>query len=65
MNDLITRIELTPEDAELFIKFQKRYSFIKLMESVGAFDIKSGSMRVNFDNSGGIGSIEVLKHFHP
>lgn len=61
----LTKIELTPEEAQLFVKFQKRYAFIEIMESIGAFDIKSGSVKLSFDKLGAIGSIEVLKHYHP
>lgn len=61
--DQLTRIELTEEDALLFVKFQKRHAFIRLMESVGAFDIKTGCVKINFDNKGQIGSIDVDRHY--
>lgn len=62
MEDLI-KVELNNEDALLFVKFQKRHAFIKLMESMGAFDIKSGSLTIHFDQYGGIGSVDVNRHF--
>lgn len=60
-NELI-KVEMTEQDALLFIVFQKKYAFIKLMEEVGAFNIKSGYVTVHFDNLGGIGSVDVNKH---
>lgn len=58
----LTIVELTPEDALLFMQFQKRYAFIQLLESVGAFDIKSGHITIHFDNLGGIGSVDIERH---
>ncbi len=58
-----TRIELTNEEALLFVQFQKRYAFMKLLESLNAFDIKSGFITIHFDNLGGIGSVDVQKHY--
>lgn len=59
----LTTINLTPADALLFIQYQKRYAFMKLLEDVGAFDIRSGSIEVHFDNLGGIAKVDVHKHF--
>lgn len=64
MPDLIT-IELTQEDSLLFIEFQKQFSFIKLMQSLGVFDIKNGSVKINFNNTGEIGLVEINKTFRP
>lgn len=61
----LTHVELTPEDAVLFLQFQKRYAFMKLLESIGAFDLKSGSIEVHFTNIGEIGSIDVHRHLRP
>lgn len=61
--DNLTMIQLTPEDAALFIQFQKRYAFMNLMESLGAFKIKSGYVTVHFDNMGEVGSIDVQQHY--
>ena len=58
-------IELTNEDALLFAQFQKRYAFIKLLESLGAFDIKSGNIKINFDEIGAIGVVEVNRYYRP
>lgn len=62
MNEELIKVEMTPEDALLFIAFQKRYAFIKLLEEVGGFSIKSGYVTIHFDNLGGIGSIDVNRH---
>lgn len=57
-----TIIHLTPEDAALFVQFQKRYLFMKVMESTGAFDIRSGSVEIHFANTGEIASVDIHKH---
>ena len=59
----LTTIQLTPDEAALFVQFQKRFLFMKLLESVGAFDIKSGYITIHFDNLGGIGSVDVQRHY--
>lgn len=58
----LTSVQLTPEEALLFIQFQKRFSFMQMLESVGAFDIRSGSVEIHFDNLGGIGSVDIHRH---
>jgi len=58
-----TAIYLTNEEALLFIEFQKRYAFIKLLESIGAFDLRSGSITIHFDALGAIGSVDKQEHF--
>ncbi len=59
--DLI-KIEITEEDAKLFTEFQRRYIFMKMLESVDAFEIKNGSVTIHFNNLGEVGSIDVNKH---
>lgn len=61
-----TVIQLSPEDAQLFIQFQKRFIFMKLLESVGVFnaeEMKYGHVHIHFDNLGGIASVDVDKHY--
>lgn len=58
-----TVVELSPADAALFIAFQKRYAFMQLLESIGAFDIRSGSITIHFDNLGGVGSVDTNRHY--
>lgn len=61
----LTIVHLTPLDAKLFIEFQKRYAFIKLLESLNVFDIEQGSVTVHFNNSGEIRNVEVRKNYYP
>lgn len=63
MKEELTAVQLSPEDAKLFIEFQRRYLFMKLLESVGAFTIKSGSITIHFDNLGGVANVET-KNFY-
>lgn len=60
--DTTIAVYLSEEEATRFVAFQKRYSFIKLLDDIGAFDIKSGSVTIHFDNIGQIGSID--KYYH-
>lgn len=59
----MTTVELTETEAKLFIRFQKHRALIELLEQIGAFDIKSGSVTINFSRLGGIVSIEKQEHF--
>lgn len=61
--ETLTRIDLTESEARLFILYQKYHAFMKLLESVGAFDLKSGSIFIHFDAQGAIGSVEVKKFY--
>lgn len=58
----MTTVELTPEDALLFISFQKRHAFMQLLENIGAFDLKSGSVEIHFTSTGEIGAIDMHSH---
>lgn len=60
--ELIT-VELTEFDAKLFMQFQKRYVFIKLLESLGVFDVTTGSITIHFGPKGEIGKVEVHKNY--
>jgi len=60
--DQIT-VFLSPEEATLFVEFQKRFTFMKLMESLGAFSVKSGSVTIHFDNLGKIASVDKQEHY--
>lgn len=59
----LTPIYLSPEDTVVFQKFQRHYTLIGLLDSVGAFDIRSGSVTINFDAQGQIGSVDKHVHF--
>ena len=47
--------ELTPQQVIL----------IKLLESIKAFDIKSGSVTVHFGPDGTISKVDKIEHFKP
>lgn len=56
-------ISISEEDAKLFVEFQKRYAFMNLLESIGAFKLKSASLLINFDAFGQIASLEKKEHY--
>lgn len=58
----MTTIELSPADALLFIAFQKRHAFMQLMEDMGVFKLKSGSVEIHFTSMGEVGSIDMHTH---
>lgn len=43
----------------------KHNLLIEFLESVDAFNIKNGTVTINFDGSGVISSVEVKKHYRP
>lgn len=65
ITEIRTPILLTDREAVLFVQFQKHISLIGLLESVGAFDVKSGSVTIHFDAMGQIGSVDKHQHFRP
>lgn len=56
MPSLVT-IHLTPEQADMFAVFHKRYTFIKALEALDIFDIVNGSIEVHFGPNGEISRI--------
>ncbi len=48
-----------------FAKFQKHYSLVQLLESLGVFSIVNGSVEIHFDSIGNIGSVDIRRHFRP
>lgn len=58
-----TTIHLSAAEARQFVEFQKRYTMFMLLDSVGAFNIRSGSITINFDGLGCIGSVEKHEYF--
>lgn len=58
----MTPIFLTPEEAILFVQFQKHFALVQLLESIKAFDIKNGSVTLHFDSYGKIASIDKNEH---
>jgi len=61
MNTVI--ITLSEDDARLFVEFQKNYNLFKLLDSVKAFDIRDGSIRIHFNHLGQIGVIDKFESF--
>lgn len=59
----MTTIELSTEDALLFIEFQKRYALIKALEVAGAFSAMPGKVIIHFDNLGTVRQVDVEKYF--
>lgn len=58
-------IFLTPDDVEAFRLFQKHFVAFKLMDSIGAFGIKNGSITLDFDSLGQIKGIRKEEMFRP
>lgn len=56
-------INLTPDEALLFVTFQKHHALIALLDSIGAFDIRSGSVTIHFDSVGRISTAETNRHY--
>lgn len=53
---MLTTIEITEQEAKLFVMMQ-------LLQSLGVFDIKSGSVTIHFDKDGKIGSVDINKTY--
>lgn len=58
-----TVVYLTAEQIEEMMIMQKRLVFIRLLESVGVFDIRNGKAIINFDALGAVTSVEVQQVF--
>lgn len=58
-------IILTPIDAEAYKLFQKYYLAFKLLDSVGAFSIKNGSVTLDFDKFGQVKGVHKNEVFRP
>lgn len=55
-------IELSENDAILFREFQKRYSFMKLLEQEGAFVTRQATLTIHITNiPGEVGSFDLEK----
>lgn len=60
-----TIIELSNEDALAFVAFQKRYAFFQLLDSLDVFEIRNGSVTVNFNDMGAISTVTLNKVYRP
>lgn len=65
MKTELTIVELTPLEAQSFVTFQKHRALIGLLESIGAFSVKNGSITIHFSRSGEIVSVDKQEHFSP
>ncbi len=55
-----TKIELSNEDARLFVEFQKRYQFMKLLEKEGVFTVRQATLTIHITNiPGEVGSFDL------
>ncbi len=63
MNDLYTTVQLSKKDALEFVRFQKHYAFVELMDSLGVFNVQNGTVEIHFDQFGQIGSVDIKRRF--
>lgn len=54
----LIKVELTPEDALMFKKFQEHYADFAILYSSGVFNVKNGHAVLNFDSNGTLVTIE-------
>lgn len=64
MNNPLTIVELTQTEAESFITFQKHRTLIGLLESIGAFNVRNGSVTIHFSRLGEIISVDKQEHYN-
>jgi len=55
-------VEMTPQDAGLFLLFQEHYKEMALLASKGVWNIRKGSATLYFDASGKLTSIKRELH---
>lgn len=51
-------IELTDEEALLFLKFRENQDTFSVLEESGVFNIRNGHAVLNFDANGTLGAVE-------
>lgn len=56
-------VSLTDDEAKNFATFQKHHVLIELLTSIGAFDIRGGSVTIHFDSLGRIKVIDKNEQF--
>lgn len=52
----LTTLHLTPEEVKLFV-------MMRLLQSLGVFDIKGGSVEIHFTSTGEIGNVDIHKSY--
>ncbi|MCX6822103.1 MAG: hypothetical protein NTW30_04985 [Candidatus Aenigmarchaeota archaeon] len=64
---MLTVIELTKEDAKLFIEFQKHYvpvaHLLGYMDTLGLSDLKNMSIVMDIDSDGKVAHTSFTRHF--
>ena len=55
--------ELTQQEESKFLTFKKYYAFLLLLDNTGCFDLRNGSITINFDKEGNIGSIDKKEQY--
>lgn len=65
MNKVI--VELTEDDAKLFIEFQKHYTLIGyvlgVMSGLNLTELKTCELTMHFNASGAVTNAQITKHF--
>lgn len=63
----MTNVELTDEDAIMFLKFRERQALIGYlvgyMDSLKLVDLRNMSITMDTDNNGMVGHTSITRHF--
>lgn len=57
MNELV-KLELTPADAALFLKFREHQEKFNILLSNGLFNVRNGCAVLNFDGAGTLTQVD-------
>lgn len=57
-------VEMSEEDAALFIKFRRFQGMFEMLTESGITDIKNGSMTLHFDSSGTVKNVQVIHNYY-
>ena len=60
----MTTIELTNKEAELFKEFQKYHFIFEALKYAQAFEMKNGSVTLNFNYLGQLKSINKIENYN-
>ena len=55
---------MTDEEAKRYVALQKYNALIGLLESIKAFDVKSGTITIHFDSLGRIKTVDKQEFYH-
>jgi hypothetical protein len=56
-------VEMTKEDAELFVKFRQFQHIIEKLNVEGIIGMKNGSVTLHYDRHGTIRTVQVVKNY--